>query len=137
MGKKADSLDDRKKEERGGGPHLPTEEARIGGRRRHVRLPLTVPVRFQLPDHPDRSFAGRTQNLSDSGLMLVAGDPLPPDSTVSLALLFRDTEVPLEGEVVWSRRLDHSVAQTGIQFRFPPDQGFATQLFMRQFLGHR
>ena len=122
MGRKADSADNRK------------EQTGENNRRRHVRLPVSVPVRFHLPDHPDRSFAGRTQNLSDSGLMLVAGDPLPPDSTVSLALLFRDAEVPLEGEVVWSRRLDPSMAQSGIQFRVPPDQGFATQLFMRQFL---
>ncbi len=90
---------DRNQGESEGGPQLPTEEARGDGRRRHVRIPLTVPVRFQLPDNPDRIFEGRTQNLSDFGLMLVAGDPLPPGSTVSLQLLLRDTEVPLEGEV--------------------------------------
>lgn len=113
------------------------EHVGANNRRRHLRLPLPIPVRFHLPDHQDRIFAGRTQNLSDSGLMLVAGDPLPPGSTISLELLFKDTEVSLEGEVIWSRRSDPSVAQSGIQFRFPPDQGFANQLFMRYFLGQR
>ncbi len=122
MERKADSVHDRK------------EQAEATNRRRHVRLPLKMPVRFHLEESPERDFRGRTQNMSDSGLMLVAGHSLPPGSAVSLRLLCSDREVTLEGDVVWSRPCKPHRAENGIQFRSPVDHGFAIQLFIREFL---
>ena len=104
------------------------------GRRRHVRLPLKMAVRFHLAESPERDFKGRTQNISDSGLMLVSGHSLPPGSAVTLRLLCSDREVRLEGNVIWSRPIKPHRAESGIQFRSPVEQGFATQLFSSEFL---
>lgn len=103
-------------------------------RRRHVRLPLELPVKFHCPDAPPNSVEGKTRNLSDSGLMLVATEPLPPGASITLQMVCSDRKVPLSGHVVWSRRLSDQRAQTGIQFQPFPGDGFASQVFMREFL---
>lgn len=121
MGTKADSVHDR------------AEQAGANTRRRHVRLPLRISVKFHLLGSPEHMCKGTTQNLSDSGLMLVAPDPLPPGSAITLQLLCSDREIPMEGEVIWSRQHEPRRAQSGIQFRCPPDQGFSTQLFVREY----
>ncbi len=90
-------------------------------------------MRLQLLDGT-RPLEGQTQDISDSGIQLVAGAPIPPGSAVSLQLLCSDREVRMKGEVIWSRRLGPSKAQSGIQFRPPPDPGFAIQLFIREFI---
>lgn len=121
MGRKADPVHDR------------AEQAGANTRRRHVRLPLRISVKFHLLEYPEHIFKGTTQNLSDSGLMLLARDPLPPGSAITLQLLCSDREIPMEGEVIWSRQCEPRRAQSGIQFRCPPDQGFSTQLFVREY----
>lgn len=103
-------------------------------RRRHVRLLIELPVKFHFADAPRDSVEGKTRNLSDSGLMLMATEPLPPGASLTLQLLCSDREVTLSGEVIWSQRLAAHRAQSGIQFHPLPGNGFATQVFMREFL---
>ena len=103
-------------------------------RRRHVRLLIELPVRFHFADAPHDSVEGKTRNLSDSGLMLVATEPLSPGASLTLQLLCSDQEVSLSGEVIWSQRVAAHRAQSGIQFHPLPGNGFATQVFMREFL---
>lgn len=103
-------------------------------RRRHVRLLIELPVRFHVSDAPRDSVEGKTRNLSDSGLMLVATEPLPPGASLTLQLLCSDREVTLSGEVIWGRRLAAHQAQSGIQFHPFPGDRFASQVFMREFL---
>lgn len=102
-------------------------------RRRHVRFPLELPVRYCLSESPSEIREGRTQYLGDSGLMLVTTDPLPTGSAVTLWLGCTDRELRLEGEVVWSQPVDPSRAQIGVKFVPFPGHGFASDIFMREF----
>jgi c-di-GMP-binding flagellar brake protein YcgR len=106
----------------------------IQHRRRHVRLPIELPVKFHCLEGQSDSVEGKTRNLSDSGLMLLAKEPLPPGTSVRLRLFCSDRDVPLSGQVVWSRQLPDHRAQTGIQFHPFPGDGFASRLFIREFL---
>lgn len=102
-------------------------------RRRHARFPLELAVRYCLSDSPGQILEGRTQYLGDSGLMLVASDPPPRGSAVTLWLVCTDGELRLEGEVVWTQRLDPAQAHIGIKFVPFPGHGFASDIFMREF----
>lgn len=103
-------------------------------RRRHVRLPIELPVRFHFSDAPRNSVEGKTRNLSDSGLMLLTTEPLQPGVSVTMKLSCSDREIPLSGQVVWSQPLAATRAHTGIQFHPFPGEGFASRIFMREFL---
>lgn len=102
-------------------------------RRRHLRLPLDLPVTFQPIDGSNHIQGGKIENLSDTGLMLRAAEPLLPGSSLELSVASSDGKVSLEGKVIWSRRIGPDQAQIGILLRPSPGTGFARQLFIQEF----
>ena len=102
-------------------------------RRRHLRLPLDLPVTFERIDGSSHIQGGTIENLSDGGLMLRAAEPLLPGSSLALSVVSSDGKVSLEGKVVWSRRIGPDQAQIGILLEPSPGQGFARQLFIQEF----
>jgi len=102
-------------------------------RRRHLRLPLDLPVTFQQLDGSDHLRGGTIQNISDTGLLLMAAEPLLPGSALTLRLLCSDGEFSVAGKVIWSRRIGHDEAQSGILLCPSPGDGFARQLFIEEF----
>lgn len=113
----------------------PSEEtpAVLECRRRHLRLPLDLPVTFQPIDGSSHTQGGKIENLSDTGLMLRAAEPLLPGSSLALSVASSDGKVSLEGKVVWSRRIGSDQAQIGILLQPSPGNGFARQLFIQEF----
>jgi hypothetical protein len=92
-----------------------------------------LPVTFQQPDSSGHIRGGKTQNVSDAGLLLTAADPLVPGSALTLSLTCSNGEFPLAGKVIWSRRIGPNEAQSGILLCPSPGNGFARQLFIREF----
>lgn len=102
-------------------------------RRRHLRLPLDLPVTFQQLGGSGPVRGGTIHNVSDTGLLLTAAEPLVPGSTLTLSLSSSTGEISLAGKVVWSQRIDPHEAQTGILLEPSPGNGFARQLFIQEF----
>lgn len=102
-------------------------------RRRHLRLPLDLPVTFQQIDGSSHIQGGTIENLSDAGLMLRAAEPLLPGASLALSVASSDGKVSLEGKVVWSRRVGPDQAQIGVLLQPSPGKGFARQLFIQEF----
>jgi hypothetical protein len=102
-------------------------------RRHHLRLPLDLPVTFQQIDGPTHVQGGKIENLSDTGLMLRAAEPLHPGSSLALSVAASDGKVSLAGKVVWSRRIGPDQAQSGILLQPSPGNGFARRLFIQEF----
>lgn len=102
-------------------------------RRRHLRLPLDLPVTFEHLDGSGHVQGGKLENLSDAGLMLVAAEPLLPGSSLTLSIMSSDGEVSVTGKVVWSRHVGPDHAQSGILLQPFPGNGFARQLFIQEF----
>jgi hypothetical protein len=102
-------------------------------RRRHLRLPLDLPVTFEQIEGPSHVQGGTIENLSDTGLMLRAAEPLLPGSSLALSVASSDGKVSLAGKVVWSRRIGPDQAQIGILLQPSPGNGFARQLFIQEF----
>ncbi len=102
-------------------------------RRRHLRLPLDLPVTFQQIDGSSHIQGGTIENLSDTGLMLRAAEPLLPGTSLALFVASSDGKLSLEGEVVWSRRVGPDQAQIGVLLQPSPSKGFARQLFIQEF----
>lgn len=113
------------------------EEAPVKCRRRHLRLPLELPVTVERLDDSGHVLGGTVQNLSDSGLLLMAAEPLAPGSTIAVSVASSTGELSLAGKVIWSRRISPDQAQSGILFRPSPGHGFARRLFIQEFVRMR
>ncbi len=119
--------------------NLPTPEA-LGTsaaplRRRHVRLPLDLPVAYERPGEEKRW--GRVQNLSDGGLLLLAREALPPATPLRLHLQTHHQPLVFEGGVVWNGSTsgtDQSSIAHGIRFTSPVPEGLAVELFLSEAL---
>jgi serine/threonine-protein kinase len=93
----------------------PTMAARAPARRQHTRAPYVTPVRLLLPEgiHVD----GRTEDLSEGGILVVTKNAVPTDRTVSIRLpLPGDGRVvEVTGVVRWSRER-RNVFASGLEF---------------------
>ena len=99
-------------------------------RRRHLRLPMDLPVDYEQPGGGRGS--GRLKNLSDGGVCLLSGQALAPATPVRLQLHARHRVYAREGVVVWQATAagPHiAVVAHGIRFTDPVREGFAEELF--------
>ncbi len=117
--------------------NLPTPEAPGASaaplRRRHVRLPLDLPVAYERPGEEKRW--GRVQNLSDGGLLLLAREALPPATPLRLQLQTHHQPLVVEGVVVWNNSMagaGHSSSAHGIRFTSPVPEGLAVEVFLSE-----
>ncbi len=100
-------------------------------RRRHVRLPLDLPVSYQRPGGAEGK--GQVKNLSDGGLLLEAPEIIPPATRLRLQLHTHQGVRRFEGEVLWNdaqRRSDKLPVAHGVRFTSPGVGGLAVELFM-------
>ena len=89
-------------------------------RRRSTRRPRRVPVTFWKRGE-DHGTAGYTTNISNTGMFVGTGNPLPPGARVRVEVLDRDHGFVIEGVVAHARRIrgDMSrIAQSGMGVRF-------------------
>jgi len=72
-------------------------------RQRPARFPVEMPVRCTVGDgtHPPREVAGRTENVSLGGLLVVLPEPLAPGTVCRLHLGLPDGVLPAEAAVIW------------------------------------
>ncbi len=113
-------------------PQVPPSSA-ILTRRRHVRLPVDLPVDYQQPG--GERVGGRVKNLSDGGLLLLAHEALPPSTPLYLQLHAHHGERSFEGVVVWNAGgpgAGKSSIAHGIRFTSPVTEGFAVELFLSE-----
>jgi hypothetical protein len=102
-------------------------------RRRHVRLPVDLPVDYQQPG--GERAGGRVKNLSDGGLLLLAPEVLPPSTPLSLQVHAQHGERSFEGVVVWNDGGSGTATPSiphGIRFTSPVTEGFAVELFLSE-----
>ncbi len=95
-------------------------------RRRHERFPQVVEVHTRClvssaesGDAP-KDFDGRIQNLSNGGVCILSGSPLPPSLFVccSFPVIDAPVQVPILMQVRWTakRGYNPSVYVSGLQF---------------------
>lgn len=72
-----------------------------GGVRTSLRIPVDLEVTCVIP--PDTRLRGRTENLSDGGMLVVLPQEAPPGARVRLEILSRLVLPSIEAEVVWTR----------------------------------
>ena len=105
----------------------------IQTRRRHVRLPVDLPVAYQRPG--GEAGRGRLKNLSDGGLLLLAHDPLLPSTSLRLQLHAHHGVRSFEGVVVWNGGgpgAEKTSIAHGIRFTSPVTAGLAVELFLSE-----
>lgn len=105
----------------------------IQTRRRHVRLPVDLPVAYQRPGGEEGR--GRVKNLSDGGLLLLFREPLPPSTSLRLQLHAHHGMRSFEGVVVWNAAgpgAGKSSIAHGIRFTSPVNEGLAVELFLSE-----
>ena len=85
-------------------------------RRRHVRLPTSVPYSYSAGSGPAMQGSGSTTDLSSSGLRILTAKPLPEGTTLNLVINLPG-EPPLRviGQVVRSRQ--GAPGEMGVQFQ--------------------
>lgn len=89
-------------------------------RRRSTRRPRRVPVTFWKRGE-DHGTAGYTTNISNTGMFVGTGNPLPPGARVRVEVLDRDNGFVIEGVVAHARRVRgdmNRIAQSGMGVRF-------------------
>lgn len=103
---------DMNKEE--GGEMMPSNK-QFEDKRVFARFPMEFPLRF-LNSRANREGEGRTRDISAKGIGMVTSEQIIPNTSLELWLKIPDQGEPLytRGEVVWSRRLDQNVYDTGI-----------------------
>ena len=69
----------------------------------HEALSLTIIFTSQNPGLLGKTLKGSTIDISSSGLRIVLGTPLPPDSTIDMSLTLKDdpNKFFLSGKVRW------------------------------------
>jgi hypothetical protein len=69
-------------------------------RRAGERVKVSVPVRYRYADHPERT--GTIDNISRSGLLLVAGETFPEDTVLTIVLGSGETRHEITSRIVRS-----------------------------------
>ncbi len=101
------------------------------GKRRYVRLPVSLPVIGRAGQFPGEAIRGTIRNVSAGGVMAEFPVEMVPGSSMDLVLQTRWGPLEVEGRVVWTTvsagRIRHGVA-----FPEPKGRDFAVDLFVAE-----
>jgi c-di-GMP-binding flagellar brake protein YcgR len=87
-------------------------------RRRFVRVPDDVPVRYTLPKTPDKLGIIKTRDISVGGICIVATEKLTPKLKLRLEIELNDSSsiIVAKGEVIWVSEDTESKNPEGIRY---------------------
>jgi len=101
------------------------------GRRRFVRLPVSLPVVGHAAPFAGGELRGGVRDISTGGLMAEFPVYVLPGSDVDLTLQTRRGSVGVQGRVVWAAPVE-SWTRHGIEFSEPKGKDFARDLFLNE-----
>ncbi|WP_054031431.1 PilZ domain-containing protein [Desulfatitalea tepidiphila] len=93
-------------------------------KRKHSRIDsvnLLNYVYFDENEEEENQGMGRTLNVSESGILLETHSPMDARRTVSLTIGFKEDVVDIKGKVVYMRKMENNMFESGIEF-FDIDQ---------------
>ena len=88
-------------------------------KRKHSRIDsvnLLNYVYFDENEDEDNQGMGRTLNVSESGILLETHSPMDARRVVSLTIGFREDVVDIKGRVVYMRKKEDGMFESGIEF---------------------
>jgi hypothetical protein len=88
-------------------------------KRKHSRIDsvnLLNYVYFDENETEENQGMGRTLNVSESGILLETHSPMDARRIVSLTIGFKEDVVDIKGRVVYMRRKDNGMFESGIEF---------------------
>ena len=102
-------------------------------RRKHVRIQTSSLIAYMCMDEKGRSFSqgmGKASNISRRGLLLETFDPIDSHSVSLMAAGNGNDLIKIQGSVIYCRRADTGMYQSGICFVGKTSQmdRFATEL---------
>ncbi len=113
---------------KGMNPSQPPESL---GRRRFLRLPVSLPLIGQLAEQSGGQIHGTVRNLCSGGMMVELPVEVVPGNSMRSVLQTKQGPMQVEGRVVWTaasgERIHHGVA-----FPEPKSHLFAVELFLRE-----
>ncbi len=101
------------------------------GKRRYVRLPVSLPVIGRAVQFPGEEIRGMIRNVSAGGMMAELPVEMVPGSSMDLALQTRWGPLEVEGTVVWTSASEGKIFH-GVAFPEPKGQDFAVDLFVAE-----
>jgi len=107
----------------------PGNDAR--GRRRFIRLPVSLPVIGWIPDRAGLEIRGIALRVGAGGLEVEFPQAIPPGSTLRVVLKTRRDPIEADCRVVFATKTGTTVRH-GLAFLEPKDPNFAMELYLRE-----
>jgi len=88
-------------------------------KRKHSRIDsvnLLNYVYFDENEAEENQGMGRTLNVSESGILLETHSPMNAQRIVSLTIGFKEDVVDIKGRVVYMRKMEDGLFESGIEF---------------------
>lgn len=114
---------------------MPTQRVTPGkdarGRRRFIRLPVSLPVIGWVPDRSGLEIRGIALRVGAGGLEVEFPQAILPGSTLRVVLKTQPDPIEADCRVVFATQTGTSVRH-GLAFLEPKDSHFAMELYLRE-----
>ncbi|MBI4573221.1 MAG: PilZ domain-containing protein [candidate division NC10 bacterium] len=109
----------------------PSQPRESLGRRRFLRLPVSLPLVGQVAQRSGGQIRGTVRNVCSGGMMVELPVEVEPGNAMRSVLHTKQGPMQVEGRVVWTAPSGNRILH-GVAFPEPKGHLFAMDLFLRE-----